>query len=145
GTAITVMDNVHTIGVFQADKIDPLGACRNAQASLWQVHMKGEVTNPGTPADSGVNGLIDVKADPRTAKMMRVEEPFPNRVPDSSIGFDLDGDNHPDLAMLSFNCDDNGEPVTSLTAQPNTCVELWYSNGHGFEKLRTDKISHTCF
>ncbi|MFT3700214.1 MAG: hypothetical protein QM831_44120 [Kofleriaceae bacterium] len=145
GAEIALLDNVHTIGTFQVDKVEPLGACHNpGQVQLWQVHMKGDIPNPGTPADSGVSGLIDVKLDVRTAKMVRVEETFPNRVPDSAFGFDLDGDNRADLATLSFTCDDNGEPVTALTASPNTCIEMWYSNGHGFEKLRTDKLSHSC-
>lgn len=144
GASVTVMDNAHTIGVFSADKVEPLGTCRN-QPALWQVHLKGDVTNPGMPSDAAVNGLLDVTANPRSAKTMKVDATFPNRVPDSLVVFDLDGNDQPDLATLSFNCDDAGEPLTSLATAPNTCVEMWYWNGHGFEKLRSDKISHTCF
>jgi peptide/nickel transport system substrate-binding protein len=42
----------------------------------------------------------------------------------------------------------NGDPVTALSVTggtPDQCLEMWYANGHGFEKLRTDRIGHNCF
>jgi hypothetical protein len=148
GANVAVMDMNHTIGVFQADKVDPLGACKGAQNTLWTVHLKGDP--PTQTVDTNIAGLIDVTIDPRVAKLVRVDEAPGSRPssPEQMTGFDLDGDDRADLAVASFTCDDNGDPVTALSVAggtPDQCLEMWYANGHGFEKLRTDRIGHNCF
>jgi hypothetical protein len=148
GTNVTVLDTTHTVGIYQADKIEPLGSCRGPQNSLWTVHLKGDA--PTTITDPNLAGLIDVAVDSRVAHLVKVDSVpgTANTNPESMTGFDLDGDDRADLAITSFTCDENNDPVTALSAAggtPDQCLQMWFANGHGFERLRTDRIGHTCY
>jgi hypothetical protein len=146
GNTLTVLDMTHTVGAYQIDKVDPLGACKGTNNSLWTVHLKGDA--PTRPSETEVAGLLDITVDPRTAHLVKVDEPIGSQPATEQVnGFDLDGDNRADLAVTAFICDENGEPITALSngTTPDQCVQMWVANGHGFDKLRTDRIAHTCY
>jgi hypothetical protein len=148
GSRLTVLDQTRVLGVLTVDKVEPLGACRGIAGSLWTAHVHTENGTELSPADSGMSGLLDVNIDPRTGKLVKVEDVPGGRPvgPEQISAFDLDGDGRADLEFLAFTCDETGNPVTTLTnGSPDQCIELWYANGRTLEHLRTDRIGHNCY
>ncbi|MEO8550175.1 MAG: hypothetical protein ABI678_09375 [Kofleriaceae bacterium] len=148
GMRLSVLDQNKTLGVMVVDKVDPLGACRGTQSTLWTAHFHSENGAELTAAESGVAGLLDVTVDPRKARLVKVDEVPGDRpvTPEQISAFDLDDDGKADLEFVAFTCDDSGSPVTSLTnGAPDQCVELWAAAGHTYEKIRTDRIGHNCY
>ena len=142
GDTVSFMDATHTLGQATIDKADP--ACKGTSNAMWVVHYRNDAAVDFAGVDSAT-GLLDVRVDPHTAKIVTVDEVPPNRPIENAIGFDVDGDGRRDLEFLAFTCDDRGEytvPSLSATNIPSTCIEMWYASGQTFERLHADHMSN---
>jgi hypothetical protein len=155
GDTITFLDATHTLGAATVDKVDPFGQCKGPSNVMWLVQFRGASSGLGGVGGLGgpsgadtVTGLLDVTVDPHGAKTMTVDEVPANRPLQNAAGFDIDGDGRVDLEFLPFTCDDRGDyvapGVAGNTNIPSTCLEMWYANGHTFERLHAERISPNC-
>lgn len=149
GDTVTFLDATHTLGVATVDKVDPFGQCKGPSNVMWLVQFHGDsIDLSGLSGVDTVTGLLGVTLDPHGAKTMTVDEVPANRPLQNAAGFDVDGDGRVDLEFLPFTCDDRGDyvapGVAGNTNIPSTCLEMWYANGHTFERLHAERISPTC-
>ncbi len=145
GDVMPVVDMHHVLATLRVSAVESAGLCGQQQGPFWTVKTtleRGDLSS-GTN-DSMMFGLLDIPVDPHNAKLLKDDRVPPQRQGqvETVISVDSNGDNDPEFEFLQMKCDDSGNPTSGGAS---FCIEVWYSQGHHFELLRTDRFQSSCY